>query len=522
MNQPLWEHAERSLRARDIGAAVEGYRRLLDTEFATPAALRLSLIASQAGQFRDSVNLALRAFSTRVADADLLDMLCKQLFMAGELRASIQCAQEILAIADASPQACVETARIMSDATMPALALRLLDAARARGLDSAGMRYLRGNCLMYLGQLQQAEAELEAAISRDPLLAHAHWALSKLQRHTPQFNHVDRLRGAIASTRGRDQDQALLHYALFKELDEIGDAAAAAEALGAGMKARRRMIRHDAAAEHALFLSLMETPPAVTADEASAGPIPIFIVGLPRSGTTLLETMLGHHPEVAACGELNDATMQLRWMCNQGGGPHADAALMRGARDIDPARYGERYLQHTRWRAEGRRFFTDKMPENFLNLGILARALPQARFIHIHRDPMDACFSNLKELFAAAYSYSYDLIETADHYHRYEQLMAHWHRVFPERVLNVRYEDLVAHPEAVMREVVRFNGLGWHASVLETGNDVGAIATASTAQVREPVHQRFVAQWRRYEHFLAPMERRLGELGVLRHRAELS
>ena len=243
------------------------------------------------------------------------------------------------------------------------------------------------------------------------------------------------------------------------------------------------------------------------------GPQPIFIVGLPRSGTTLLERVLGGHPEVADAGELRDFTAQLRWMTELPGTNHPDAALVRAARGIDFAALGERYLSHTRWHARGNAFYTDKLPANFLNAGFIAQALPGARILHMARAPMDACFSNLKELFGAAYPHSYDQGEMAEHYVRYRALMAHWHAAFPGRILDVSYEALAADPERVAREVLAFCGLPWDEAVLAPEQRAGAVATASTAQVREPIHSRFVGQWRRYEGRLGPLKDRLSAGG---------
>lgn len=504
------------LQRKDYQSAVSAYEFLLsDARFSAPAALRLSLIAGQFGGYRRSVEYAMAAFRSRVPDIDLLDMLCKRLSMLGENQAAEACAEEILRLPVESAGTPAEVGKVMTDAMAPELALRLFAKARASGLDSPGMRYLVGMSQMYAGNLEEAERELESALVEEPQLAQAHWVISKLRRYSPNDNHLNRLNAAIAGAGKNTQDACLLHYALFKELDDLGRIDDAWIALERGMRIRKKLVPFDGKVEAELFDFLLEEEASVadqtveTADGGASGSAPIFIVGLPRSGTTLLEVMLGNHPEVASCGELNDAVMQLRWMCDLGGAPHLDVALAHRARGVDPLQYGQRYLAHTRWRASGKRYYTDKMPENFMMLGYLAKAIPEARFIHIHRDPMDACFSNLKELFAAAYPYSYDLLDMADHYARYRKLMSHWHQKFPARVLDVRYEDLVLAPSEAMRRICSFCDLAWDEAVVDGSRRTGTIATASTTQVREPVHGRFVAQWRRYERYLAPMQKRL-------------
>src|SRR5690606_9523113 len=216
---------------------------------------------------------------------------------------------------------------------------------------------------------------------------------------------------------------------------------------------RRAQIDYDPAAEEALFRQLLHMPPD-TAAQADEGPAPVFILGQPRSGTTLLERILGGAPEVADAGELRDFGYQARVLTGLPGSGMPDLALLQALESADLAELGRRYLAHTRWRAGGKRYYTDKLPANFVWLGHIARALPQARFLHLVREPMDVCFSNLKELFANAYPHSYDQVEMAGHFCRYHRLMAHWRQAFPERVLDVEYQALVTDPEGQARRVL--------------------------------------------------------------------
>jgi tetratricopeptide (TPR) repeat protein len=386
----------------------------------------------------------------------------------------------------------------------------LLERARALGVDSAAIHYLIGFSQTQLGDMATAETELENCLKANPDFALAARALSKLKKQTTADNHVERLRASIARTGPGHEDAALLQYALFKELDDIGERDAAWQALDEGMRLRRRQVNHDAAAEQSLFEYLRGVGGQSEQDaEETAGPLPIFIVGMPRSGTTLLERILGAHAQVADAGELRDVLTQLRWMCDRAGPPHLDLDLAQRAENIDWSELGGRYLGHTRWRAQGRAFYTDKLPANFMHVGYIARALPRAPILHMVRDPMDTCFSNLKEHFANAYHHSYDQLEMADHYHQYRQLMAHWHARFPGRILDVHYADLVVDPERVARDVLAFCGLPWQDGIVDIDRRSGPVATASATQVREPIHQRFVEQWRRYESQLAPMRERL-------------
>lgn len=505
-----WQQAERLLAARRYADARSAYESLLaDPDWIVPAHLRLSAVSQAEGRQRDSVAhaLAAHAHAAREDDAALLEALCRRLLDIGEIEAGLACASSPVLSGSRDPAVLVAVAGMMSDFSFTDRALTLLRRARALGADSPSLRYRMGLSEMYAGDLDAAEHELEACLAAAPGFAPAHRELARLRRQTRERNHVDRLRAAIARLGAGHADAPVLHYALFKELDDLGDAEGAWEALSEGMRLRRRQVVHDAAAEQALFDHLQTVAATAVPGADDEGPVPIFIVGMPRSGTTLLERILGAHPQVADAGELRDFTCQLRWTCDCVGGPHLDLELARRAERIDPAELGRRYLSHTRWWAKGRAFYTDKLPTNFANVGYIARALPRARILHMVRDPMDTCFSNLKELFAGAYPHSYDQREMAGHFIRYRRLMAHWHAAFPGRILDVHYDALVADPERVARQVLDFCGLAWMPGMVDIHRRRGAVATASTAQVREPIHNRFVGQWRRYETHLAPMRR---------------
>ena len=524
----LWTSGEAALRAGRLDAAWGAFSELLeDKAWRVPARLRLSTVATAQGRVRESVQQALAGFEVRGPDPVLLEALAHRLVEVGELEAAVACATDPAVTGARDPAVLAGVGMLMNAQALPAVALPLLERARALGGDSPRLAREIGIAQLYLGETDAAERELEACVSAAPEAAEAWRDLARLRRWSPERYHVDRLRAALARLGEGHHDAPLLQYALFKELDDLGDTAAAWAALEAGMRRHRAQVGFDPAAEAALFDALHEpcgsrfsgdAPDEDVAAEAAptsdeGGPQPIFIVGLPRSGTTLLERILGGHPQVTDAGELRDFNAQLRWMTELPGGNEPDAALVRAAADIDFVQLGRRYLSHTRWHARGRPYYTDKLPANFLNVGFIARALPDAKILHMSRAPMDACFSNLKELFGAAYRYSYDQREMAQHFARYQALMAHWHEAFPGRILDVQYEALAAEPERVAREVLAFCGLPWDDAVLSPEQRTGAVATASTAQVREPIHARFVGQWRRYEAQLQPLREALAGYG---------
>ena len=513
-----WQEAEHLMSAGQSEPAAVRYQQLIDLDgWQSPAALRLSTLAARSGRMRDAVAFALRASapSQQEDDAALLEALTRQLFDLGEIEAGLACAQAPALSSASDPDVLRGLGQALLSQSFPDLAETFLQRAQRIRDGGAPARYLLGLAAFYQGDEEEAERAWEAALQRNPMMPPVHRLLAKLRRQTPARNHIDRLRATVARMPQGHPEAPWLHYALFKELDDMDDIEGAWQALVQGMEARRRQVAYDAVAEARLFDRLQaRSVPATGVAVSTTAPTPIFIVGMPRSGTTLLEQILARHPHVQDAGELRDMLCQLRWVCDRVGGPHLDEALCVAAEQADMGLLGRRYLEKTAWRANGRAFFTDKMPANFLLVDHIARALPQARILHMVRDPMEVCFSNLKELFVDAYPHTYDQREMAAHFIRYRGLMRHWHSRHPGRILDISYEDLVRAPEAAARRVLDFCGLAWDPDVLAMGPRTSSVATASAAQVREPIHVRYVGQWRRYAHHLQPMQTALDEAGV--------
>jgi hypothetical protein len=224
-----------------------------------------------------------------------------------------------------------------------------------------------------------------------------------------------------------------------------------------------------------------------------------------RSGTTLLEQLLDGHPEVQGIGELYDFTAQMRYATDHHCRGVIDATIVERAAGADFARVGRGYLDGLAWRLGEARCFTDKLPSNFLNLGFICSALPQARILHMVRDPVEVCFSNLRELFSEANPYSYDQRELAAYYRGYQRLMAHWRRHWGDRILDVDYAELTRDPETVMRRVAAFCGLEFEPAMLELQSRTRGVATASAVQVRQGIVAREQPKWAPYADFLEPM-----------------
>lgn len=513
----LWHDAERALSQGQFGPARAALQALVArVPQHVPAWLQLSALATAEGRFRDSVALAEQARSRLPANSALQLQVASRLLDVGESHAARVLFESASAGGLSGPLQ-AEAAFLAHRLEDHAAAATLAAGALRAGVSAPPLLALQGTALTFLGRIDEAEQALEQCLHVAPGLASAHWTLSKLRRWSPQNNHLARLQQALAATSAQDPASAYLHYALFKELEDCGRDDEAWAALMRGCAAQRQRVRYDATAEGALFDQLIaRCTPAFLAQQAPAGdgPVPIFIVGQPRSGTTLLERILGAHPQVGEAGELHDFPMQLAWTCDHQAPAMLDRHMVARAAGLDYAALGRRYLERSQWRAAGKPFYTDKLPRNFLQLGFIHKALPQARILHMVREPMDTCFSNLKELFGAAYPHSYDFTDMAAHYRHYRRLMRHWRQVLPNSVLEVSYEALVVDPERVAREVLAFCGLPWEPGCVRVEQRSSASSTASTVQVREPIHARNVAQWKRYERQLEPLRRLLGEDGA--------
>lgn len=486
------------------------------------AHIELASVLLQRGQLRASTELLLQVSRMPLADSRLILDLVRRLYFSGEIVAARACL-ESPALANrpvASALAAQAQLRWLLGEMPPALAL--VERAIAAGADAPDVHYLHGMLLQYTGNIDRATEVLAGCVGRWPRFGDAAVALASLRRQTADDNHLELLRQRLAAIPADSTAQvdrfarAGFESALFKELDDLGRPDEAWPALERSNALMHALNRYDAAGEAAVTDALIRTSEVLgpTLDGKSSsfeGPIPIFIVGMPRSGTTLLDRMLSSHSHVTSAGEINDFRRQLRWMTDvpAGGVPGMLRALER-APGIDFAELGARYLRQTQWRAQGRTHYVDKLPINVRMVPLIRRALPHAPILHMVREPMDVCFSNFKAMLGHGSAYSYDMQALAHYYRQYARLTDHWHATLPGTMLDVSYAQLVNDTEATLRTVLAHCGLDLEEGCLHPERNPAPVATPSSAQVREPVYARSLGEWRRYATALEPLRQALG------------
>lgn len=382
----------------------------------------------------------------------------------------------------------------------------------AVGLEPANdaFRYNLAATLSFLGRTEEAEAAIETIVARAPDDARAHHLLAGLRKQTAAHNHVGRLR-AVHDRAAPGTDRLLTGYALAKELDDIGLADEALERLIAVNAAHRERLAYDVARDEAIFAAVESAWSRIAAApvDCAACDAPILVIGMPRTGTTLVDRILASHPDVESVGELQALPLAVKAAAGTRSRTVLDAETILAAATRDLGGIGHDYVARAaHFRRTPDRRFVDKFPGNFFYAGIAARALPNAAIVCLRRNPMDTVLANFRNLFATGsryYDYSYDLLDVAAYYARFDRLMAFWRAALPGRILELGYEALIDDQAGETRRLLAHCGLDWTDACLDFHRHAGAVSTPSAAQVRRPIYRDSVARWRRHTAVLEPV-----------------
>jgi len=473
-------------RRGTLDAAARCFDRALSLTPGSAAALNnLGAVLTRLGRLDEAEALLRRAARLAPADADAASNLGQLLILKGrhdEARAELDRA---LALRPHFPEALVSRGRLAMEAGEHAAAVELFD----------------------------------AAVAARPDCAEAHQNRGLVTRAEPGAPWVARLEAAYARRAAAAPEAGVaLSFAMGKVREELGDYDAAFAAYLEANRGRLALHPFDEAAEEQLHLTLAALGADLAAEAAAAGApaaaatrVPVFVIGMPRSGTSLVEQVLASHAEIAGAGELPLLGELLERLPAAVPVTSAERlALTERLRALGAEYCGRLWQAHP-----GQRYVVDKMPGNYRFAGLIPFMLPQARIIHVRRDPLDTCLSCFATPFTTGHDYASDLATLGRQYLRYQRLMRHWMALAPaDRILEVRYEDLVAGLEGEARRMLAFVGAPWDENCLRFHRTARPVRTASMAQVRQPLYAGSIARWRRFERQLAPLAAVLAAPGV--------
>jgi len=501
----------------DLEAAESAYRRLLDKQPAR-ADVRNNLghALREQRRFDEAIATFRTALAQQPSSAPLYSGLGLALAEAGYPAEAEDAYQQALAIDPDDRGARLNYARALRDLCRLDEADAAYRAQLERDPDDLEALTGRANLLADRGQSAEAERLYGQALVIEPNNARLHFYRAMVRRFAAVDDELAALEACAREHDDGGEAGAFLRYALAKAYADIGcDPATVFAEYARGAQCRRAAIDYDIAADEAWLRAIAhalgaQQIAALRGDPAN-GAVPVFIVGMPRSGTTLVEQILASHPRVHAGGERGDVERIVAAQSHAAGCGFPD--WVEGIDHATVAALGARYREAVVEPAQGVDRVTDKMPGNFKYLGVIAAMLPEARIVHLQRDAADTCLSCFCQLFAGRQAFTYDLTELGRYYRAYAELMRHWREVLPAGVmLEVRYEDLVGEPEATARAIVAHAGLEWDPQCLAFHERAGSVETASAEQVRQPLYRHAIGRWRPYREQLQPLFEALGPL----------
>lgn len=369
----------------------------------------------------------------------------------------------------------------------------------------------------FSGDFAAAKIAFEQAIKLHPDYHEAYYAMSDLDGVDEKNNHIKQLQQLINST---EQPDASLHlaHALAKEYEAIGKHAESFKVLSLAKEKKRKSIGYEFSFDKSLF-DLASPGHLAGSTKASENKEtqPIFVIGMPRSGTTLVERIISNHADVFSCGELQDFGLAVKELSATSSNNVLDIETLKAAKSLDFNALGKRYIERTAVKSGNAKHFVDKLPFNFFYIDLILRSLPNAKIICLVRNPMDTCIGNFRQLFAfnSPYSrYSYDLMDTGRYYQQFYQLIQKWHQASPANFKMLKYEQLVAHPEQEIKALIQYCGLEWQEQCLHAERNTAPVSTASKVQVREPINGKSIGRWKKFKPHTDELESFFLEQGI--------
>ena len=389
-----------------------------------------------------------------------------------------------------------------------------LEQAVALAPDNPQYQFNLASANVSLGHLALAEKQLDAVIKNTPDDFDAYYNRATLRPQTVADNHIEQLEKLSQQAGGHRPAPIALGYALAKELEDLEKYTPAFASLKSAADHRRGQMSYQVNTDVEALKQIkacFSAPVMSQINASTATATPIFILGLPRSGTTLVERILASHSAIASLGEINSFAFSVM---HEVGPNQGKKDLIERSAKLDFNQLARRYQHSTQGFGIKADLLIDKTPLNFLYLAHIKMAFPQARIIHLRRSAMDSCYAMYKTLFRMGYPFSYTLEDLGHYYLAYHQLMAHWRQVFPGGFMDLDYEQLVRQPEAEAKALIHYCGLDWEPQVLNFHQQDTPSATASASQVRQPIHSRSVGLWKNYARQLKPLQQQLSKVGI--------
>ena len=441
------------------------------------------------------------------------------LYSLGRVSEAVTAALTVAEKVTDNPELLCAAGTLLSHCEEHNLAYELLQSAVNLDPDNPQYLYNFAAVSRFIGNIDESETVYDKLIDINPQDYEAYYNRSELRRQTDDNNHINEMSSLIERGVKSRRDEILLHYALAKEYEDVNEHKKSFEHLTRGSQLRRSEMHYDVKNDIEVIHKIREIFDSSVFCEPPGGynnTEPIFIIGMPRTGTTLVERILGSHSEVYAAGELNDFSNELIKLVQTGNNAEKISRidLVEKTRNLNYFALGKNYVASVKSRICRTNHFIDKLPLNFLYTGLIHLALPDAKIIHVKRNPMDTCYAIYKRLFKGAYPFSYDLDELGKYFLAYYSLMDHWNEVLPDRIFQIGYENLVGDQENQTRRLIDYCGLEWQDDCLNFEENTAPSSTASASQVREPIYSSAIQKWKYYKKELAPLTQLFLDAGL--------
>ena len=482
-----------------------------------PLALRLlGKLAMETGHRRQALRLLGRATQQAPDFVLAWNDFAEALLAEEDFPRALEAVDKALALDDQLAHLWVTRGNILAKSQRHDEALDTYAKALEIAPQHAGALAQQGHVLKTIGRTDEAIRSYRACIAEHPAFGEAYWSLANLKTFSFEPDEVEALEHLVSQEEVGEEPRVNMLYALGKHYENQQDYARAFEHYRAGADLRRGLETYDPVQNQLIHERIMEVFDAgfmqARLGWGDPSPDPILIVGLPRSGSTLIEQILASHSQVEGTMELPDLSRCIREInqARKDRVEYPDAVRELSAEDIRSL--GQRYLRGAARFRSGKAYFIDKMPNNFTNLGLLHLMLPNAKIINARRHPLDSCLGSYKQLFYKGQSFTYDFFELGQFYLQYQRIMDHWHALMPGKILDLHYEDMVRDQEGQTRRLLDYCGLPFEEACLRFYETRRAINTASSEQVRRPIYTKGLNFWRHYEPQLGELIEQLEPL----------